>query len=184
MRIKQGVSQEAFDALLAWLDPDRECAGQKYEEIRIRLIKIFVRRGCPIAEELADETIDRVIRKVRDLAIDYVGDPALYFCGVAHNVHLEYVKKKADPRPLPPPEPPDVLERNYNCLEHCLREFKEEDHQLILEYYQDEKRAKIDHRKRLAEQRGVPLNTLRMRAHRIRLRLQACVSDCLKQKEC
>src|SRR5262245_44374262 len=38
----RSVSREAFDLMLAWLDSDRERAGQKYEEIRYRLIKIFV----------------------------------------------------------------------------------------------------------------------------------------------
>ena len=40
------LTQEAFDALLAWLDPEREAAGRKYEEIRLRLIKLFTCRGC------------------------------------------------------------------------------------------------------------------------------------------
>jgi hypothetical protein len=46
------LSQEAFDALLDWLDPDREQAGIKYEQIRLRLIKIFTGRGCSDAEDL------------------------------------------------------------------------------------------------------------------------------------
>jgi len=33
------LTQEAFDRLLGWLDPDRESAGEKYEAIRLRLIK-------------------------------------------------------------------------------------------------------------------------------------------------
>lgn len=55
-----------FEQLLAWLDEDRELAGKKYEEIRFRLINLFIARGCRISEELADKTIDRVARKVKD----------------------------------------------------------------------------------------------------------------------
>jgi DNA-directed RNA polymerase specialized sigma24 family protein len=181
--IKEGLDQEAFDALLAWLDPDREHAGQKYEEIRARLIKYFVRRGCPISEELADVTIERVTRKVRDLAAGYVGDPALYFYGVAHKVYLEYQKKKPDPLPLPPPDPPDHLEKNDRCLERCLQKLDSQTRNLILQYYKDDRRAKIDHRGQLARQMGIPLNTLRMRMHRIRLSLRECVEDCLNQSD-
>ena len=59
------LSQEAFDRLLAWLNPNRALAGEKYEEIRRRLIKIFTCRGCTCPEVLADETINRVARKVK-----------------------------------------------------------------------------------------------------------------------
>ena len=48
------LSQESFDKLLAWLDPNREKAGIKYEQIRYRLIKIFAGRGSADAEDLAD----------------------------------------------------------------------------------------------------------------------------------
>jgi len=34
------LSQEAFDALLKWLDSDREQAAMKYEDIRKRLINV------------------------------------------------------------------------------------------------------------------------------------------------
>ena len=39
------LSQEAFDALLIWLDSDREQAALKYERIRGGLIKIFTGRA-------------------------------------------------------------------------------------------------------------------------------------------
>ena len=61
------LSQEAFDALLDWLDSDREQAGIKYEQIRSRLIKIFTGRGCVDPEDLADETINRVTRKLKEI---------------------------------------------------------------------------------------------------------------------
>ena len=56
--------------MLAWLDSDRERAGQKYEEIRCGLIKIFVCQGCTDPEGLADETINRVIRKIPEIVPD------------------------------------------------------------------------------------------------------------------
>ena len=53
------LTQEEFDNLLGFLDPSAEVAGQKYEEIRRRLNKIFTCRGCTSPEELVDKSIDR-----------------------------------------------------------------------------------------------------------------------------
>src|SRR5260370_17001420 len=94
MNKEWALTQDAFDRLLDWLDADRNRAGTRYEEIRCRLIKVFTGRGCMAAEELADETINRVAAKVGEVALDYAGDPASYFYGVCQNVHFEYVRKK------------------------------------------------------------------------------------------
>jgi DNA-directed RNA polymerase specialized sigma24 family protein len=175
--------QENFDQLLVWLDANRDAAGKKYEEIRYRLIKIFGRRGCPVAEELADETLDRVCRKVRQIADTYVGDPALYFYGVAQNVYLEYLKKKPVPDAPPVVVLPDNVEQRHQCLEHCLNGFRKDDRDILLGYFQDDRKAKIDHRKELAERLEISLNTLRMRIHRLKLSLHDCIVDCLKNLE-
>ena len=175
------LSQEAFDQLLSWLNPDREAAGTKYEEIRRRLIKIFTCRGCLTSEDLADDAINRVARKVSEIAPSYVGDPALYFLGVAHNVCREYFRKKAEPEPAPPDDPSDQKEKVDECLEQCMQRLTPKTRELILEYYREEKHPKIDHRKELALQLGIAMNALRIQAHRIRAKLQECVFDCLKQ---
>jgi DNA-directed RNA polymerase specialized sigma24 family protein len=177
------ISREEFDRLLRWLDADRDNAGRKYEGIRLRLIKIFTCRGCSEAEDLADETINRVTIKLQDISENYSGDPALYFYGVAQKIHLEYLRQMR-PRPAPPPPvvEPDVDEQEFECLDQCLNRLPGDNRRLVLEYYQDIKRAKIDHRRRLAEQLGIAVNALRIRAHRIRSQLQQCVTGCLAQK--
>jgi DNA-directed RNA polymerase specialized sigma24 family protein len=180
---KWTINQDSFDRLLAWLDDDRDQAGLRYEDIRIRLIKIFVRRGCNVAEELADETIDRVARKIMEIESIYVGDRALYFYGVAGNVFLEHVKRKPDPIPPPAPDPPEVVEANHRCLEECMERLTTRNHEFILQYYREERKAKIDNRKSLADRLGVSVNTLRMRAYRIKLTLQECVMECLGRVE-
>lgn len=167
--------------MLAWLDVDREQAGKKYEEIRFRLIKIFSHRGCPISDELADEAIDRVCCKVHDIADTYIGDPALYFYGVAQNVYKEYIKRKPIPIINPPPDPPEEKELRFNCLEKCLAHFAPDESQLIVNYYQQEKKAKINNRKTIAEDMGVTVNALRMRICRLKADLQQCLIDCFKR---
>jgi hypothetical protein len=73
-------------------------------------------------------------------------------------------------------------ERMFDCLDKCLDHLDAGNRDLILEYVRDEKRPGIDRRKQLAERFGVTMNTLRMRAHRVKLVLQQCVRDCLCEK--
>jgi DNA-directed RNA polymerase specialized sigma24 family protein len=176
------LTKEAFDRLLTWLGPNRDDAGKKYEAIRERLIKIFTCRGCNEAEEMADDTFNRVTLKIEELSKNYVGDPALYFYGVAQKVFLESLRKR--PSALPPPAPPnsEEIEQEYQCLERCLEQLPLIDRQLVLEYYQNDKREKIDRRKEMARRMGIAQNALRIRTHRIRLILQGCVQKCLEQR--
>lgn len=185
------LSQDAFDTLLDWLDADRDRAGHKYEAIRLRLIKIFTCRGCHDAEELADETINRVIARVVELTGGYEGDPALYFYGVSQKVHLEYLRKahsQAANLPLVTEgqnaqaiDLTSDIEPEYECLERCLEQLPPNNRDLVVRYYQQERKAKIEHRKSLATELGIAVNALRIRAHRIRLVLQRCVRDCIEQ---
>lgn len=176
-----------FDELLGWLHADRDQAGRKYEDIRRRLIRIFVHRGCVTAEDLADETITRVAKKVREVRANYNpgDDPALYFYGVARNVYREYLKRRPEPPPPPPTTSPyDVDDETpeYDCLDRCLKHLTQQNRELILEYYQSEEEgAKIESRKKLASRFGLALNALRIRTHRIRVDLKQCVLDCLKE---
>jgi DNA-directed RNA polymerase specialized sigma24 family protein len=175
------ISPEIFDAFLAWLDPNREKAGRKYEDIRRRLIKIFTSRGCSCPEDLADETINRVIVKVRELSEDYRGDPARYFGGVARNVFHEYARRRAVPAVQPKPDPPEAREQELNCLDKCLEVLAGDNRTLILRYYEGEKGSRIQNRNKMACELGTEPNALRIRAHRIRTALQQCVGDCLAQ---
>ena len=183
------LSQKDFDELLIWLDSDRELAGQKYEIIRSRLITIFTFRGCSNSEDLADETIDRVARKVRGLSTTYTGEPALYFYGVAKNVYLEYLRGRRAVRldSISPPQIPVTdsfkgsSELAYKCLENCLKGLSDSNRRLFLAYYRDYKSAKekIDHRKELASRLGVAKNALMVRIYRIRAVLEKCIKECI-----
>jgi len=183
------LKQENFDKLLAWLHDDREQAGQKYEEIRESLIKIFSWRGYDDAEDLADEVVNRVATKIRWLVDNYVGDPALYFYGVAKKILLER-ERREQPHPLDEtmkapdtaiqPEEDLAADRRDECLEKCLRELDADDRMLILAYYQKSKQAKIDYRKALARQFGLNTNALRVKVFRIRAHLKKCIKQCLQ----
>jgi RNA polymerase sigma factor (sigma-70 family) len=187
------LTGEALDGLLTWLDPDREQAGRKYEHIRKSLIKIFAWRGCAEAEDLADETINRVARKVPEIASTYQGNPALYFYGVGRRLFLEYRKQQQLRRA---PQEPDAesaatieeeetsaaeLERRHECLEQCLQKLSESNRELIRDYYQRDLQTKGDSRSEQARRLGVSAGALRVRAHRLRAALLDCIRDCLAE---
>jgi DNA-directed RNA polymerase specialized sigma24 family protein len=118
---------------------------------------------------------------MQELASSYTGDPALYFYGVARNVHLEHVRRNPVIPPPPAPDPPEQKELEYRCLEACMAALAPENRQLMVEYYKEERHAKIVHRKELAARMGIALNALRIRAYRTRAALQVCVENCIQK---
>lgn len=177
------ITQDNFEQLLNWLDPSRETAAVKYESIRTRLIKIFHARGCFAAEELADETIDRVTKKSARLASSYSGDPALFFYGVAKKVLLEFSRRprfEELPRNITS-KPDEKTDDQYaDCLDGCLSRLEAGHQRLVLDYYEGEKQEKINRRKRLQSELGISSEALRVRVLRIRAGLQKCVMSCVR----
>lgn len=176
-------TKEQFDELLKWLDSDRDHAARRYEEIRRNLIRVFLTRGCTDVEELADDTINRVTQKMPGLGVSYVGPPESYFHGVAKNVIREHLRKRGRNNP-PPLETPSrqELEIFLQCLDECLAKLPRKSSQLILQYYEAERRAKIDLHKKLSSMLGVRQTALRARVHRVRAKLRDCILDCLPRK--
>jgi DNA-directed RNA polymerase specialized sigma24 family protein len=184
------MSQEELDDILAWLDANRERAGEKYEELRVSLIKIFSWNHCLDPEGMADETFNRVGRRAGSLISNYSGDPRLYFYAVANNQIKESHKKVNPHVPLgeldpaaPAPVEEDVgAELRRECFHQCLQALSSENRALIVDYYLMEKQAKINHRKEMAHRLGVAVGALRVRMCRIRADLERCVAHCLEQQ--
>jgi DNA-directed RNA polymerase specialized sigma24 family protein len=184
------LTQGAFDRLLDLLgggDPGR--AGAAYVAARQRLVKFFEWNKSGAPEEHADETINRVARKIEEG--EQIRTPPAYFLGVARHVLSEaYKRREAERAHLDeyarqdqtPPESEEADVRR-GCLEHCLRELPAERRELIVEYYREEKQAKFEWRRRLAERHGfASQNALRIRAHRIRAQLEACARACVERE--
>jgi DNA-directed RNA polymerase specialized sigma24 family protein len=183
--IKESViTQESFDLLLGWLDTDRNAAGKKYENIRRRLIRFYIGRGCFEAETLADEVINRVTEKLPSIIETYVGDPARYFYGVADYVHLEWLRKQKKLKSLPQPETGSEAElenAEYVCLEKCLQALPPERRELIVDYYREEKSARIRHRQSLALKLKISTGALQIKTSRIRAKLEDCIKNCVAE---
>lgn len=182
MQKRWDITQDAFDKFLAWLDSDRDRAGARYEDIRCKLIRFFTCRGCQAGEDMADETINRVITRIQEVADTYTGDPVYYFYGVARNVHFEHVRKPLESFPAPVSESIEEKERRDQCLELCMKDLVPENRSLVLEYYSKDRPARIAHRKKIAGRLGISGTVLRLKMHRIRASLQACVENCLQQE--
>ena len=187
MRI--GLTEDGFERLLASFDADRERAAARYEDLRRTLIRFFEWRGAPFPEEHADETLDRVARRLGEgVNVANIGG---YAYSVAKLVLLE-TRKGPDSRRAPvdvvtvlPARPvsqaADEIEPRLACLDECLRSLPPESRALIVENYRDDKRERIDVRKALAGRLGINGEALANRAQRVRDKLHACVRACLSR---
>jgi DNA-directed RNA polymerase specialized sigma24 family protein len=179
-------TKESFDKLLACLDEDRERAGKMYVSIHARLVKFFEWRGSETPDDNADETINRVMRKISEG--EKIQNLQSYFYGVARMVLMETLKEQEKQRQarnqLPPPIHITVDhtedEARGDCFDSCLDGLLGEESSLFAQYHEGEKRVRIERRKALADGLNIPLNALRIRVHRIRLKLEQCVTDCLQ----
>src|SRR5262245_28934145 len=152
------LTPEAFTKLLAKLSSDPEAAGGEYEELRRRLIKFFEWRGSFFPEELTDETLNRTAQKI-DEGEEIEKNVIALALGVARFVFLETLKHPESRRAAmedltlvaaPPEYRLDGDDLWVVCLRECLRGLSAENRELIIEYYREEGRAKIDDRKTLA----------------------------------
>ena len=173
----------AFERLLQRLGGEREQAAREYEVVRRRLAGFFERRGIPSAEALADETIDRVARRLDEGEV--VEHLNAYFYGVAKRVLLEsrrrWARERAAEREyaIPgPAEPASEREARIACLERCVGALDEGSRALLAGYY----RGLPDDRKRLAESQGITYTSLKTRVFRLRIRLEVCLRKCLEAR--
>ncbi len=176
----------AFETLLSSLAEDRDAAADEYLRLRVRLIRYFEVRGFAVADDAADEVLDRLARKLTDGSAIEV--PGTYALGIARMLTLE-LRKSATSRtindlpevPVTDQDPTQAhdKEKSLECLDRCLEELTGENRRLIVRYYESEKRTKIENRQLLAENLGVSSNALRNRAVRIRGKLEFCIGSCL-----
>jgi DNA-directed RNA polymerase specialized sigma24 family protein len=165
-----------------------EQRAKRYLEIQSRLARLFAWRGCYDEDELARIALDRARMKwaeTRD-AVEpssmHKLNPVGFVCSFVRFVFLEWIAKQA-PVEIPPVENPSLEDEiRLSCLESCMRLLTPAERELLLEYYQDEKGTKIDHRKKIAEEHKISANALRIECHRMRRRLRECMVPCVEMK--
>src|SRR5581483_5626384 len=135
------LTQVAFARLLEWLDDGVDTQGERYLEMRRRLVSYFDRRNRPFADDLADETLNRIGRTLEKSGSIAVTPPARYCYVVARFVLLEDIRRGRkyvqvdEARPLPSrgrvpapdsEEPAREQGRRLDCLDRCLATLKPE----------------------------------------------------------
>lgn len=185
-----------LNRLLLRLDSDQKDAWKKHEEIRRTLVKFFEWNRCLRAEELADDTLARVARK---LETEEIQDVRAFARGVARYVLLEESKKQwreisiedlpaaqkavADTRD-PEREIVESIDQQVinACLQQCRGKLRPADSQFVIGYYSADGEKQKVHRQKLAEAEGMTMTALRTRANRLREKLEQCVTFCLEER--
>jgi DNA-directed RNA polymerase specialized sigma24 family protein len=179
------LTEKAFHRFLAQLHPDRDQAGVAYEELRLKLNYFFEARHCVWSEMYADETINRMIRKISEG--EQIQNLNAYAFQIARYVHLESQRTPVlDSLEDHLPEDDRRTARNFNaaqqeieegnfrhdCMIACLAKLPSETRGLLIEYYQGN----------MAQRRGMTANALYIQVHRIREKLEECLFQCLKNR--
>lgn len=187
------LTPDAFQKLLKWLDAGADSGGENYLEMRRRLAAFFDRKNCHAPDDLADETLNRVARRLTEEGTIESETPAKYCYITARFVFMESLRAfdkagvqldavlQERNKQFAAPEPDGekaVREKMLKCLERCTEKLEPENRDIIISYYFGEERVKIENRRALAEKLGVSHNGLRIRACRIREKLEICVRKC------
>jgi len=186
-----------LNRLLVRLDPVPAAAWEKYRSLRSRLVKFFEWNQCAFAEELADEALDRVARKPPE---EEIRDVTEFVIGIARNLRLEAYKKSQrethiEDRPGGQESVPDPRDHEHEivheldhqtnlvCLRECLGNLRPADRELTVAYYSAEEEKQKVHRQKLASASGITMIALRVRANRLREKLEKCVRHCLESRQ-
>jgi DNA-directed RNA polymerase specialized sigma24 family protein len=179
-RTKKELTREKFAGFLEWLNPDRDRAGEEYERLRFRLCTFFSQRRCSFADELADETINRVILKSSEERIE---NKIAYCYGVAKNVFRESLRKERPHVDLEEvnlaAEAPEEPSFSRECLDKCLEKLPPDSRNLLLDYFSGAKLAKIKLHRSISENLKTSQTALRMRILRKKQKLKICVQECM-----
>ena len=186
------LTKEAFDALLAFLHPDPRAAASEYLKLRQRLVHFFEWRGCPGADDCADETLDRVARKAAAGFETPPAKPYTFVHAVAINVARESWRSPGGREtPLDASAPSlraiemdaaaaSEKARRLDCLDRALERLPRASRELLLEYHRSSSGTNIGRRLRMAQTLNVPVTALRLRVFRLRRQLAASVRQCLE----
>lgn len=188
------LSSESLRLFIEYLDPDdARAAAERYETLRLKLTRCVVWKGCPEsqADALADEVIDRVAAKIAAGA--NIENLNAYACEVLRYVWLEHSRRRREdtagddlPEIAVEPVVPvlDHPDERLNCLRKCMNEVVpgDNDRLLIVGYYDaDAGKKNKDQRKELAAKLGLTMTTLKVKACRLRAKLEKCINHCVEK---
>jgi len=168
--------QQPFADLFRILEPEAESVADGFERCRRKLVKFFNWRRCPDAEELADETIARLLTKAaREISAE---KPYSFVYAIAGNVFREYSRRKREHGEVASID--EILEIPDHsgvpvddCQKHCLDRLAEDKRKLLHHYYVDNISCED-----IAKERQETINALRLKIFRIKEWLRRCCEEC------
>ena len=177
------LTQSGFERLLQILDDDRDRAAVAYEQLRCRIAGLMQWWGAPNGEDLADVTFDRVAQKLEEGAIIHRHKIAAYARGVARLIfyessrrqHQQWLNERAAASVWETWRSSAPAEAAHVRLERCLATLPDADRMLVLRYYGEGRAGDV--RQQLASETGISPTALRIRAHRIRARLETLMGE-------
>lgn len=187
------ITSESFARLLEWIDDGVDSDGKKYLDLRRKLVAYFDRKNSLSPDDLADETLTRVARRIEEEGKIETEAPAKFCYITARFVFLESLRDKKNKNVSideikadqitanDASEEKNLKEKMLACLEKCVGELDETNRELIVKYYYGAERIKIKNRRVLADKIGISSNALTIRACRIRDKLEKCVGKCAEK---
>jgi DNA-directed RNA polymerase specialized sigma subunit, sigma24 homolog len=170
---------------------DSQGIVEQFELLRGKLIVFFENRRCLDPEELADETLERIIKKLCEGT--KVSHLIRYSYGVAKNIFYEYLrtekaknhyaeeqKRRSETHMSDENDDAIVKEEQLKCLERCTARLSEQEQWLLAEYYSLRGNLKLEHRRNLAEQLNITRAALTLRIFHLKQKLKKCINDCLE----
>jgi len=194
------LTTDAFELLLSALDPNREQAGVKYEQIRRKIIRKLEFEGSSVPEEHADEVFNRVARRLVEGERLDAESPDGYFLqtarfvlsetrrsGKRHRVSgLDDLAVGEEPS-LNPFEEIERLEDKIRresgliAIEKCRQELSAEDRRIYDIYEFGSGRERIERRQKLADELGEKIENLRLIVFRVGKKLFQCAEKQLEK---
>jgi DNA-directed RNA polymerase specialized sigma24 family protein len=184
--LRRDLDRDLFEALLIRLSPSRSDAADLYNRLRTRLVHFFEWDRCNGPEDLADEVVNRVARRIAEG--EEIANLPGYFLGVARLVALESRARETREKRVLAEYARHVGEldrreaaddRAVDCLDRYLERLSPDRREQLLRYYAGQQSARIAERARLAGALGIGPVALRNRMLRMRQRLETCVHGCL-----
>jgi DNA-directed RNA polymerase specialized sigma24 family protein len=180
-RQRSGLTAAGFGVLLQALGGQSEPAGVRYERLRTNLIFFFSRKLLSFPEDLADEVLDRLAKRLCD-GVAMVSIEA-FALGIARYVAQEHTGSKdrmvtADPsfwNNIPAHSTTSSDEEEMRQLEACLNRLPAGEAVLLRRYYLSSAGSQIKARAALASELGISATALRQRVFLARQSLRACM---------
>lgn len=176
--MEPSFDEPVFVRLFQLLEPEEQTTEARYQKCRLKLLKFYSWRKWNDPQTLADETISRLLKNVRDGQKISAGNPYSYVYAIANHVWQEYVRAKTKGELIINLEDlPEIADSKKidDCQFECLKQLSDAKRELLERYYLDD-----EEREDIAQHHSLSLNALRLQIFHIKQDLRQCSDDCRK----